>query len=776
MKSIKHFFTALAVFVTLGLTAQTPPQLINYQAVVRDGSGTAVASGTPVKFQFVIHDISATGATVYTETSNSLTANQFGLVNTAIGINGTLSNVVWGTNTKWLQVKVDVNNTGIFTDMGTQQLLSVPFALYAANSPAGATGPTGGDGATGPTGPAGPTGAGVAGATGPQGSTGPGGSIGSPGPTGSAGPTGANGFTGPTGPGGSTGTTGATGPTGPTGLGTTGATGPSGTGNGPTGATGPTGPTGAGGGATGPTGSAGPTGPTGAAGTTGSTGSAGATGSVGSTGPAGVTGANGGTGATGPTGPTGANGTTGTAGATGPTGAGATGATGPTGTAGVSGTINYVAKFTAATSVGNSQLFDNGTNVGIGTVSAKGKFYIRTALATTTPYAIYDSVTAPTSATALFTGHYISLKGQGALNSGIIGNSFGTTASGENDGGSFLAANSAYNIGVNGDAYGTGTAPNYGGYFTGDGGSTSLNVGARGSAQGGSTADNIGLFGVADSSSAANRAVEGDAIASVTGAFNEGVFGSASALSDATGENIGVFGIADLSAGVNIGVYALSDTSLGTGLSPQPSNIALYSDATCATCTQATGNTPAGVSLAGIFFGNVNIQGNLAKSGGTFKIDHPQDPANKYLLHSFVESPDMMNIYNGNITTDASGEATVSMPSYFEAENIDFRYQLTVMGVFAQAIVAKEISGNQFVIKTDKPNVKVSWMVTGVRNDAWAQNNRVVAEVEKTGADKGKYLHPEYFGKSNASRIGWVDPTRLKAKTNATKRPGTTKK
>jgi hypothetical protein len=114
-------------------------------------------------------------------------------------------------------------------------------------------------------------------------------------------------------------------------------------------------------------------------------------------------------------------------------------------------------------------------------------------------------------------------------------------------------------------------------------------------------------------------------------------------------------------------------------------NIALYASATCATCTQGT------VSRAGQFFGNVDIQGNLSKSGGTFKIDHPQDPANKYLYHSFVESPDMMNIYNGNITTDANGEATVSMPSYFEAENVDFRYQLTVMGVFAQAIVAEGV-------------------------------------------------------------------------------------
>jgi hypothetical protein len=145
-------------------------------------------------------------------------------------------------------------------------------------------------------------------------------------------------------------------------------------------------------------------------------------------------------------------------------------------------------------------------------------------------------------------------------------------------------------------------------------------------------------------------------------------------------------------------------------------------------------------SNQGVLFTDV-----IQKSSGTFKIDHPQDPANKYLYHSFVESPDMMNIYNGNIKTDASGDAIVSLPTYFEAENIDFKYQLTVIGQFAQAIIWEKIQNNQFKIKTDKPNVEVSWQVTGVRNDVWAQKNRIVPEVYKEGNDKGKYLHPELF-------------------------------
>jgi hypothetical protein len=153
-----------------------------------------------------------------------------------------------------------------------------------------------------------------------------------------------------------------------------------------------------------------------------------------------------------------------------------------------------------------------------------------------------------------------------------------------------------------------------------------------------------------------------------------------------------------------------------------------------------------GGTYAGYFHGNVYVSGNLAKSGGSFKIDDPLDPANKYLSHSFVESPDMMNIYNGNVVTDGNGNATVTMPDYFESLNRDFRYQLTVIGQFAQAIVASEMSNRSFIIKTDKPNVKVSWMVTGIRQDAWANANRIPVEEEKPDTEKGHYTHPELFG------------------------------
>jgi trimeric autotransporter adhesin len=156
--------------------------------------------------------------------------------------------------------------------------------------------------------------------------------------------------------------------------------------------------------------------------------------------------------------------------------------------------------------------------------------------------------------------------------------------------------------------------------------------------------------------------------------------------------------------------------------------------------------------------GNVDVLGTLSKGGGSFKIDHPLDPANKYLYHSFVESPDMMNIYNGNITTDTGGEAAVELPEWFETLNRDFRYQLTVIGQFAQAIVANEVANHRFVIKTDKPNVKVSWQVTGIRQDSFANAHRIPVETEKAPADRGHYLYPELVGAPETARIGYMAP------------------
>jgi hypothetical protein len=145
--------------------------------------------------------------------------------------------------------------------------------------------------------------------------------------------------------------------------------------------------------------------------------------------------------------------------------------------------------------------------------------------------------------------------------------------------------------------------------------------------------------------------------------------------------------------------------------------------------------------------GNLAVGGTLSKAGGSFKIDDPIDPGGKYLSHSFVESPDMMNIYNGSVILNAKGEAVVTMPEWFSALNRDFQYQLTAIGGPAPHLyVATEIQDNQFKIAGGKKGQKISWMVTGIRQDAWANAHRIPTEEEKPANEQGRYLHPELFG------------------------------
>lgn len=163
---------------------------------------------------------------------------------------------------------------------------------------------------------------------------------------------------------------------------------------------------------------------------------------------------------------------------------------------------------------------------------------------------------------------------------------------------------------------------------------------------------------------------------------------------------------------------------------------------------------------AGYFQGDVWITGNLHKGSGSFTIDHPLDPENKYLQHSFVESPDMMNIYNGNVTLDDEGEAVIEMPDYFTTLNKDFRYQLTCIGGFAPVYVAEEIENCHFKIAGGKPNLKISWQITGIRKDPYAESNRIQVVVEKKADERGKYLHPEAYGLSAEHGIGYAKQSR----------------
>lgn len=188
----------------------------------------------------------------------------------------------------------------------------------------------------------------------------------------------------------------------------------------------------------------------------------------------------------------------------------------------------------------------------------------------------------------------------------------------------------------------------------------------------------------------------------------------------------------------------------GTSLAVSPANVAIagITDSSIAVVGWAIGT-----GLAGFYLGNVNINGDLlvtgavSKGGGGFKIDHPNAPENMFLAHSFVESPDMKNVYDGTVALDRDGEADVELPGYFSAVNKDFRYQLTAIGAPGPNLhIAREIEGNGFVIAGGAPGMKVSWQITGIRKDPWAEQHRIVVEQPKEAGERGRYLHPKAFG------------------------------
>src|SRR5215211_3039877 len=239
-------------------------------------------------------------------------------------------------------------------------------------------------------------------------------------------------------------------------------------------------------------------------------------------------------------------------------------------------------------------------------------------------------------------------------------------------------------------------------------------------------------------------------------------------VTDAVASATAIYGDNGASGGSGTGVYGRSTSTGGnaTGVFGEvPNGSGSYSSGVKGV-NDASGFGGFGVygfspnNWSGYFQGSVNVVGTLYKSSGAFRIDNPLDPAHSYLQHSFVESPDMMNVYNGNVRTDAKGFATVKLASWFQALNKDYRYQLTVLGrSFADAIVYRKITDGRFTIETSRPHVKVSWQVTGIRHDAYARRHRLPVVVAKDATTRGKYLHPEEYGKPMTKSV--VDLPRL---------------
>jgi len=224
----------------------------------------------------------------------------------------------------------------------------------------------------------------------------------------------------------------------------------------------------------------------------------------------------------------------------------------------------------------------------------------------------------------------------------------------------------------------------------------------------------------------------------------------------------GVFG-----KGGEYGVVGLSRPSKGTGVmgsGNQTNGIGVLGTGSVG----VQGESSSG--YAGKFRGSVVVQGNpvvagavtasvVSKGGGTFLIDHPLDPANRYLAHSFVESPEMLNVYSGTAVLGKAGRVTVRLPRYFQALNTEHRYQLTAIGAAAPGLhIAREVAGGRFVIAGGPAGLKVSWQVTGVRQDAWAQQNPIKVDYAKPAKERGRFLAPEAFGKPTSAGTGYGIP------------------
>ena len=194
---------------------------------------------------------------------------------------------------------------------------------------------------------------------------------------------------------------------------------------------------------------------------------------------------------------------------------------------------------------------------------------------------------------------------------------------------------------------------------------------------------------------------------------------------------VGVYGKSNANAGFGFGVYG---ESAGVGVFGETSDVTAGSS---------------GIVGKGPNFG-VFAQGMLGATGTKpFMIDHPLDPANRYLKHYSMESPEVLNVYRGTVVLDGSGAARVTLPDYFDAINTNVSYQLTAVGAAAPDLhVQQEVDAQrQFVIAGGRPGMKVSWFVYGERSDPIMQRPQMKeVEMDKAPADRGRYLEPELYG------------------------------
>src|SRR5215213_2251758 len=241
-----------------------------------------------------------------------------------------------------------------------------------------------------------------------------------------------------------------------------------------------------------------------------------------------------------------------------------------------------------------------------------------------------------------------------------------------------------------------------------------------------------------------------------------GVEGYSNRKSGVYGHSEGATGVSGSSSGAGIGVSGSCYPGEGTGVVGfSDSGSAVHGSSGSGSAVHGS----SGIGYAAYLAGRVYVSGYLTKTGGGFKIDHPLDPANKYLHHSFVESPDMKNVYDGIVVLDRKGKAEIELPDWFGILNKDFRYQLTAIGAPGPNLyIAEKISdtttsnkdkdnNSRFKIAGGTSGMEVSWQVSGIRKDPWANAHRIEVEEDKPDKEQGYYLHPDRYGQPEAKGI-----------------------
>lgn len=421
-------------------------------------------------------------------------------------------------------------------------------------------------------------------------------------------------------------------------------------------------------------------------------------------------------------------------------------------------------------------------------------------------YSLLASVVVVGSAVA-FQGSYVNLQATtpGTMQTGhsnisgtaksqtVVANN--TTASGQTFGGDFRVT-SDEGRGVLGNASSP-TGATYGGLFqnASNGGRAVAGIATNGAGTTyGGFFSNLsnqgrGVYGQATNSSGTTYGVYGKAVsANGFGVFSEGnmkatgvISGDGSGLTNLSGSSIvaplvistggtnaitgvangdGAFGIAGyVNASNSAGVYGHSSAIGSVGVHGQHTGTG-YGGKFASGATGALFQAP---TIGGYGHGTYGLTGETTAGGGSgvhavgnisatgtkpFRIDHPFDPTNKYLMHYASESPFPQNFYNGNVTTDGRGYGWVDLPDYFDEINTNLKYQLTVMDdgeEFVLVKVTKKVENGRFQIRTSKPNVEVSWRIDADRNDRYVKAYRPADVVEKPVTERGTYQQPELY-------------------------------